>query len=391
MKLKDALKTINKATGAEQIDKSSYADVKEWLDTGSKALNRVLTGDVNKGIPVGRITTLFGESGSGKSLIAAQTASIALKTGKVDVVYIFDSEGGTLLNVFRKYGVDMSRIQHIPVASVEQCAVKMIQTYDTLVKARQEYLDDPGNNDDVRALCILDSYGALAADKLVSDAVNKDKMAVDMGITAKLKNSMMKTLMMRVVQANATLIVINHEYKDPSQMFASKVHNMAGGLGIQFASHVILQCEKLLIKASDDDFFTGNETDESRKNAGFFKGNKLRCFVVKNRCCKPAYTATIFIDFNTGIDKYNGLIEPALEMGYLQDTRGGYICPTYNDGKRVTYKELMSNDEIWNSFIEDFNKKSIERMGYSNSTTSELDALDAQLAAEMDELDEIDG
>jgi len=32
-------------------------------------------------------------------------------------------------------------------------------------------------------MCILDSYGALAADKLVSDAVNKDKMAVDMGIS----------------------------------------------------------------------------------------------------------------------------------------------------------------------------------------------------------------
>ena len=148
------------------------------------------------------------------------------------MVYVFDSEGGTLVNIFRQYGVDMSKIQHIPVASVEQCAVKMIQTYDTLVQARQDYLKDPDNNDDVRAMCILDSYGALAADKLVSDAVNKDKMAVDMGISQKMKNNMMRGLMMRVVEANATLMVINHEYKDPSQMFASKVHNMAGGMGI---------------------------------------------------------------------------------------------------------------------------------------------------------------
>ena len=93
MKLKDALKSIAKTTGAEQLNDSSYAEVKEFLDTGNMALNRVLTGDVNKGIPVGRITTLFGESGSGKSLIAANTAALALKTGKVDVVYIFDSEG----------------------------------------------------------------------------------------------------------------------------------------------------------------------------------------------------------------------------------------------------------------------------------------------------------
>jgi len=88
---------------------------------------------VHTGIPRGRIVTLFGESGSGKSLIAANTAALALKNNEVDVVYVFDSEGGTLVNIFKQHQVDMSKVQHIPVASVEQCAVKMIQTYDTLV------------------------------------------------------------------------------------------------------------------------------------------------------------------------------------------------------------------------------------------------------------------
>ena len=57
--------------------------------------------------------------------------------------------------------------------------------------AHREYLEDPSNNDDIRALCILDSYGALAADKLINDAVNKDKNAMDMGLGAKLKNNLM--------------------------------------------------------------------------------------------------------------------------------------------------------------------------------------------------------
>ena len=344
------------------------------------ALNRVLTGDIHKGVPVGRITTLFGESGSGKSLIAANTAALALKNDKIDVVYIFDSEGGTLVNVFKQHGVDMSKVNHIPVASVEQCAVKMIQVYDMLTQARADYLKDPDNNDNVRALCILDSYGALAADKLVTDAVNKDKMAVDMGISQKMKNNMMRGLMMRVVQSNATLLIINHEYKDPSAMFASKVHNMAGGMGIQFASHVILQCEKLLIKATDTDFLTGKETGD--EDVGFFKGNKIRFFVVKNRVCKPAYTATIYIDFNHGITPYEGLVEPAVKMGFLTEVRGGYSCQAFSGDKKITYKDLMSKDEIWNSFLDEFNKKSLELMEYSNSTTRELDKIDAQLEHE---------
>ena len=273
MKKSDVIKSIKKATGAETLKDSSYAEVKEFLDSGSLALNRVLTGDINKGFPVGRISTLFGQSGSGKSLIAANTAALALKNNKIDVVYIFDSEGGTLVNIFKQHGVDMEKVNHIPVASVEQCSVKMLQTYDMLVKARQEYLADPDNNDDIRALCILDSYGALAADKLVNDAVNKDKNAMDMGLGAKLKNNLMRGLMMRVVQSNATLLIINHKYQDPGAMFASKVHNMAGGLGIQFASHLILQCEKLLVKSTDTDFMTGLETGD--EDVGEVKTNAL--------------------------------------------------------------------------------------------------------------------
>lgn len=376
MKIKDALKNIKKSIGAESLEDSSYAEVKDFLDTGSYALNRVLTGDIYKGIPCGRISTFYGQSGSGKSLIAANTAALALKNNKVDVVYIFDSEGGTLVNIFKKHGVDMSKVNHIPVASIEQCSTKMLQTYDMLVQARQEYLADPENNDDIRALCILDSYGALASDKLVSDAVNKDKTAMDMGLGAKLKNNLMRGLMMRVVQSNATLIVINHEYQDPSAMFASKIHNMSGGLGLQFASHVQLQCEKLLIKSTDTEFMTGLE--KSDDDVGFFKGNKMRFFVVKNRVCKPAYQATVYVDFNTGIAKYDGLIEDAVKMKFLEEVRGGYICKTYSD-KKVTYKELISNDEIWNTFIEDFNKQSKILMEYSNSTSQVLDEIEQSI------------
>lgn len=373
MKLKEVIKNIKKNTGAETLADSIYADVKEFLDTGSYALNRVLTGDIYKGFPVGRISTLFGTSGSGKSLIAANTAALALKNNKIDVVYIFDSEGGTLVNVFKQHNVDMEKVNHIPVASVEQCAIKMLQTYDMLVQARKEWLSDPENNDEIRAFCILDSYGALATDKLVNDAITKDKNSMDMGLGAKMKNNMMRGLMMRVVQSNATLLIINHEYQDPSALFSSKIHNMAGGLGIQFASHLILQCEKLLIKSTDNDFMTGIEN--GNEDVGFFKGNKIKFFVVKNRICKPAYTATVFVDFNTGIAKYDGLIDDAIRLGYLKDVRGGYECPSYSD-KRITYKNLISTDEIWKTFIDDFNKKSCNTMSYSNNITAQLDEIE---------------
>lgn len=380
MKLNDVLKTIRKSTGSETIDESSYAKVTEFIDSGSFAINRVLTGDIHKGFPVGRISTLFGLSQSGKSLIAAHAVMNALKNNQVDVVYIFDSEGGTLVDFFKKEGVDLKKINHIPVASIEQCSVKMLQVYDELVKARQEYLEDPDNNDNIRALCVLDSYGALAADKLVNDAVNKDKTAMDMGLGAKLKNNMMRGLMMRVVMSNATLLVINHAYQDPGAMFASKIQNMAGGKGIEFASHVILQCEKVFVKSTDTEFLTGLES--SNDNVGFYKGNKLKFFTVKNRICKPMFTAQVYLDFTSGISKYDGLIEDAVKLGFLQEVRGGYICDSYKPQTRITYKELVKNDKIWETFLENFNDKSKEIMEYSNSTSRELDKIEDEMNKE---------
>lgn len=377
MKLNDVLKTIRKSTGSETIDESSYAKVTEFIDSGSFAINRVLTGDIHKGFPVGRISTLFGLSQSGKSLIAAHAVMNALKNNQVDVVYIFDSEGGTLVDFFKKEGVDLKKINHIPVASIEQCSVKMLQVYDELVKARQEYLEDPENNDNIRALCVLDSYGALAADKLVNDAVNKDKTAMDMGLGAKLKNNMMRGLMMRVVMSNATLLVINHAYQDPGAMFASKIQNMAGGKGIEFASHVILQCEKVFVKSTDTEFLTGLES--STDNVGFYKGNKLKFFTVKNRICKPMFTAQVYLDFTSGISKYDGLIEDAVKLGFLKEVRGGYICDSYKQQTRISYKELVKNDKIWETFLEKFNDKSKEIMEYSNSTSRELDKIEDEI------------
>lgn len=383
MKLKDTLKSIKKAAKTESLTDSSYAKVVDYLDTGSYAINRVLTGDIHKGFPVGRISTIYGISQSGKTLIVTQTIINAIKQNKVDVVYIFDSEGGILYDMFKKNLTEdeLEKIEHIPVNSVENCSVQMLTVYDTLIKAKQEFLNDPDNNDDIRALCVLDSYGALSADKLVTDAVKKEQMVQDMGLSAKLKNNLMRGLMMRVVQSNATLLVINHEYQDPSAMFTSKVHMMGGGKGIEFASHVILQCEKLMIKSSDTEFLTGLESEN--ENTGFFKGNKLKFFVVKNRLAKPAYTATVFVDFNYGIAKYDGLIEDAVSLGFLTEVRGGYICPSYSE-KRITYKELVSNESIWNTFIDEFNRKSIEIMTYSgmNQTSKMIEEIANELNEE---------
>lgn len=373
-KISDILKSYRKSVNSTSVKDSTIATVTEFLDTGSAAINRVLTGDITKGIPRGRITDIYGESQSGKSWIAANCAADALNNKGYQFVAYVDSEAGGLFNVLENKGVDLEKVEHIPVHSTEDATVKLLQLYDQLVSAATEWKKDPQNNEEPKVLVILDSFGGLVSDKIVADA-NKDKTASDMGANAKAKNSLCKALMMRVAESNCPMIIINHIYRNPGAMFPSKILEQPGGEGLKFASHVMLQMSKLLIKSNDTEFLTGNENGS--ESAGFFKGNRVKAFCSKNRIVKPCFEAELYIDFSTGPAKYDGLISDAEAYGFIESVRGGYIVPSYSD-KKVTYKELVSNKEIWDTFIDRFNEESIKRMGYSNSVSSELDKIEQE-------------
>ena len=48
-----------------------FNDPDTWISTGNYTLNKLISGDFNKGVPLGKVTVLAGESGAGKSYIAS--------------------------------------------------------------------------------------------------------------------------------------------------------------------------------------------------------------------------------------------------------------------------------------------------------------------------------
>ena len=67
----DATKFRKSITKSIQGLGIGFSDPTDWISTGNYALNYLMTGDFNKGIPLGKVTVLAGESGSGKSYVAA--------------------------------------------------------------------------------------------------------------------------------------------------------------------------------------------------------------------------------------------------------------------------------------------------------------------------------
>ena len=90
------------------LDQSTLSNVDEWIDTGSKMLNAVISGSLYGGIPKGRVTLLAGESASGKSFIAQKIVGNAQKMGMYTVV--FDTENAIDARMVESLGADPKKI-----------------------------------------------------------------------------------------------------------------------------------------------------------------------------------------------------------------------------------------------------------------------------------------
>jgi RecA/RadA recombinase len=352
------LAKLRKQTGGHTFAQDKELNPPSWISTGDYSLNRIISGDIHKGVPSGKIILFGGESSSGKSLITASIAANALADG-YDHIFYFDSEGGALTQFFEQQGADMDKIERKLVSSVEDATVQILKTFKIIQEWKEE---DP----DVKFLMILDSLGALVADKLLSDAIDKGRQASDMGLTAKQKNSLMKSVMIPAEKTNTSLLIVNHIYDDPSAMYGTKIKQQSGGRGVQYASHIAIQCRKSITNDNK------NADDEAE-----YSSNTLVFLVTKNRDVKPFYECEMQLDFSSVRNKWHGLWDAAVSYGFIQGS-GFYTVPSYSD-KKFRRKQIMETDAIWESFIEEFNAKSIEDMSYGPCSGSAEDQAQAML------------
>jgi len=54
------------------LSSSIFSNIDEYIDTGSYSLNRLITGDIYKGIPRGRVIALAGECVSGNTIVTVR-------------------------------------------------------------------------------------------------------------------------------------------------------------------------------------------------------------------------------------------------------------------------------------------------------------------------------
>jgi recombination protein RecA len=330
----------SKIKGLQQatvLKDSPYVNVSDWISTGSYALNKVLSGSYFKGIPSGRITGLAGPSGCGKSFICGNCIREAQKKGYK--VAVFDSENAIDNDFYDRIGViteDLLRIPALTVNDVKNTASKMMTQFKE-------------NHPDEKLFIVIDSVTGLSTEKQLYDDVEKDSTAQDMGLFAKQIRALAKVLTHNAAMTDTPVLFTNHIWVQPAaNPKAAPITKMNGGEGLIYAASAIAY---LRAKKEWEDV-----KGKGKKITGCF----LTASTEKNRFVPQGAKAEIWLSFKKGMNKWYGMLDEAIEYGFIKQAGAWYNTVDQETGEVLSKCQGASKlytKEIWEPILETLNAK----------------------------------
>jgi RecA/RadA recombinase len=291
---------------------AGFHDPRDWISTGNKTLNYLISGDFEKGIPLGKVSVFAGESGSGKSFICSGNIVRNAQQSGCQVV-LFDSENALDEDWLKALDVDTSPEKLLRIS------VSMI---DDVAKALSEFIKDyKANYGDLeysempKLLFVIDSLGMLLTPTDV-DQFQKGDMKGDLGRKPKALTALVRNTVNQIAPFPIGLVATNHTYA--SQDMFDPDDKISGGQGFIYASSIVVAMRKLKLKEDAD----GNKVSD-------VMGIRAACKVMKSRYSKPFEGVQVKIPYETGMDPYSGCLDLFESKGILQKTGNKleYVSP----------------------------------------------------------------
>ena len=309
----DPTKFRNSLTKSITGMSAGFNDPTDWISTGNYALNYLLSGDFQKGIPLGKVSVFAGESGAGKSYVVSGNIVRYAQEQGIFVVLI-DSENALDESWLQALKVDTSedKLLKLNMAMIDDVA-KTISTFMIDYKAMNE-------EDRPKVLFVVDSLGMLMSPTEM-DQFQKGDMKGDFGRKAKALKALVTNCVNMFGSYNVGMCVTNHTYA--SQDMFDPDDKISGGSGFVYASSMVVAMKKLKLKTDAD----GVKTSKVH-------GIRAACKVMKTRYNKPFESVQVEIPYETGMDLYSGMFD-LLDAKGLLEKQGNRYKFVMSDGEEI--------------------------------------------------------
>ena len=290
-----------------------FNDPTDWISTGNYALNYLISGDFNRGIPLGKVTVFAGDSGAGKSYICSGNIVKHAQEQGIFVVLI-DSENALDEDWLKALGVDTGpdKLLKLSMAMIDDVA-KTISTFMSDYKALPD-------GERPKVLFVIDSLGMLLTPTDINQFDSGD-LKGDLGRKPKALTALVRNCVNMFGSYNVGLVCTNHTYA--SQDMFDPDDKISGGQGFIYASSIVVAMKKMKLKEDED----GNKVSE-------VNGIRAGCKVMKTRYAKPFEGVQVKIPYTTGMSPYSGLVD-LIEKKNLLKREGNSLVFTTSQGEII--------------------------------------------------------
>jgi len=318
--LKDFKKSV------EKLDSVNIGLMKpqEWLSTGNYALNRAISGDFTKGIPLGRISLWAGPSGSGKSFISSNIMAQAQAQGYH--ILVLDSENALDMDYLNKIGVstDEDRLTYIQVTTIEDVNRVCSDFFSAYIRSFGK-----DNFSAQKTLIVLDSLAMLSSTTEMENYGKDGTIKADQGILAKRRKSMLRMICNHIARLPIAFVMTDHVYPQDIMMGdgAWAITNST-----KFSASIIGIVTKLKLKEE-----------------GEVTGVRMKFETYKSRFAKLGTKVELEVPYNRGMSSTSGLLELLADMGVIaKGTQAGEKLSWVTEiaGERIVFRERELDDAL---------------------------------------------
>jgi len=306
---KDVLKRLkNAGLLSEQVSDLGF------VGTGNYALNKIISGDYTKGIPIGMITQFIGESSTAKTVFGTHILKEAQAQGYYSMMV--DSENAYNPEFATHLGIDPKNLIYAAPETLEDC-FQVIE--DTIVAIRETDKDTP-------IVIVYDSL-AVSPSKAEYEAANYDGNNMLGAIRAKSTGACLRKMNPLMRKYKVALVIINQIRNKVGVMYGSPDTAAAGGKSLEYYLGVNLKC--ISNKTSD-------LIKDDGKNVIGIQG-KVRN--TKNKCSIPFKECEFELLFDEGLNPYTGFLRQLEIDGHVE--RNGAWYTITSTGKKFQSKEFV--------------------------------------------------
>ena len=309
----DLIKEAGNEYAALVDDGIEAGDVTRYIGTGSYALNALLSGSIYGGLPDNKITALAGEPATGKTFYTLNVVKQFLIDNPNGGVMYFESESALTKQMFIDRDIDARRVHIIPVTTIQEFRTQCVKILD-------KYMETPAA-DRPPMIMVLDSLGNLSTEKEIAD-ITEGKDTRDM-TRAQLIRGAFRVITLKLGKAKVALLVTNHTYDVVGSYVPTK--KMGGGSGLEYAASTIVFLSKKKEKVDNE-----------------VVGNIVKCKLQKSRLTIADKIVETLLRYETGVDKYYGLLDLALKFGIIKKVSTRLELP---NGTKLFEKNILENPE----------------------------------------------